>query len=199
MGCPSDAYSKKGDDSIKCGDYKVIINLEDKVDTYFFTKYRGPLRNACRGYNVHVNANLFGCLLLPEPPTHVPVPHETILLMETLSSIPVTATHISQWTSQCAILLKVKKVVLYGWNHVMLDMPNSYWQCCIEPFLVDGCIFPGNRVMVLPERRIRVMDLFHEGHLGIIRMKTLAFSLIWLTQIDHVCRRKFRYVILVNI
>ena len=53
---------------------------------------------------------------------------EMIPVMETLSSIPVTTNQISQWTFQDAILSKVKKVVLHGWNDTMEDIFNSYWQ-----------------------------------------------------------------------
>ena len=77
----------------------------------------------------HANADLFSRLPLPDIPTKVPVLPETILLMETLSSIPVTATQISQWTSQDTTLSKVKNFILNGWNQVTEDIPNSYWQC----------------------------------------------------------------------
>ena len=126
----------------------------------------------------HANADLFSRLSLPDIPTKVPVPPETILLMETLSSIPVTATQISQWTSHSTTLSKVKNFILNGWNQVTEDKPNSYWQCRNELSLFDGCILRGNRVIIPPEGRIRVMDLLHEGHPGTTRMKTLACSYV---------------------
>ena len=103
----------------------------------------------------HANADLFSRLPLSDIPIKVPVPPETILLMERLSSIPVTATQISQWTSQDTILSKVKNFVLNGWNHVTEDIPNSYWQCRNELSLYDGCILQDNRVIIPPEGRIR--------------------------------------------
>ena len=140
----------------------------------------------------HANADLFSRLPLSNIPTKVAVPPETILQMKTLSSIPVTATQISQWTSQDTILSKVKNFVLNGWNHVTEDIPNSYWKCRNELSLFDGCILRGNRVIIPPEGRIRVMDLLHEGHPVTTRMKALAHSYVWWPGIDHDLQEKVK-------
>ena len=65
------------------------------------------------------------------------------------------------------------------------DIPNSYWKYRNELSLFDGCILRGNRVIIPPEGRIRVMDLLHEGHPGTMRMKALVRSYDWWPGIDH--------------
>ena len=47
----------------------------------------------------HNNADMLSRLPLPETPGAVPLPGETILLLGMLSSLPVTAEQIIQWTN----------------------------------------------------------------------------------------------------
>ena len=149
----------------------------------------------------YANADLFSCLLLLEAPTYVPVSLEAILLMETLSSIPVISSQISRWTSQDAILSKVMKVLLYGWNHVIENIPNSnsYWQCRNELSLFDDFLIGGNRVIVPLEGGIRVMDLLYYGHTGTTR------KIHWLVhsfddqKLIMICSRSLRYMMHVKV
>ena len=48
----------------------------------------------------HANADLFSRLPLPDSPVKVSVPFEAVMLMESLSSSPVTAAQIKQWTAK---------------------------------------------------------------------------------------------------
>ena len=53
-------------------------------------------------------------LPLPETPAKVPVPGETILLLDMLNSLPVTSEQIKQWTSKDPVLSKVKIMIQQG-------------------------------------------------------------------------------------
>ena len=53
------------------------------------------------------NADLFSRLPLPEAPKEVPMPGETVLLLETLQSSPITATQIKAWTARDSVLSRV--------------------------------------------------------------------------------------------
>ena len=48
----------------------------------------------------HSNADTLSRLPLPEIPTDVPLPGETIVLLDMLNSLPVTAEQIRQWTDK---------------------------------------------------------------------------------------------------
>ena len=61
------------------------------------------------------NADALSRLPLPESPTSVPLPGETIFLMDTLETSPVNATQIRTWTSKDPVLSRVKELVLQGW------------------------------------------------------------------------------------
>ena len=64
----------------------------------------------------HSNADMLSRLPLPESPPDVPLPGETILLLEQLQSSPITAAQIKKWTSQDPVLSRVRNNVLHGWQ-----------------------------------------------------------------------------------
>ena len=57
------------------------------------------------------NADALSRLLLPEAPKKVPVPAETILLLEHLSLLPLSAEQIRLSTARDPILAKVQQLV----------------------------------------------------------------------------------------
>ena len=65
----------------------------------------------------HANADVLSRLPLPKAPSQVPVPGETMLLMEALDSSPVTASQIKSWTAHNPVLAKVHDLLLQGWQH----------------------------------------------------------------------------------
>lgn len=65
----------------------------------------------------HANADALSRLPLPDTPTVVPVPGDTILLLETLQCSPVTATAIKAWTDCDPTLARVRDMVKKGWTH----------------------------------------------------------------------------------
>ena len=122
----------------------------------------------------HANADMLSRLPLPQAPEHVPVPPETIHLMDTLNSSPATAAYIKQWTTKDPMLSKVKDLVLRG--HYGKEAISPYHGFWMELSVQDGCLLRGNRVVIPPEGREQVMELLHLGHPGNSRMKGLAYS-----------------------
>ena len=64
-------------------------------------------------YNYHIqykpgkdnsNADVLSRLPLPDLPSSVPLPRETVFLMDTLQTSPVNATHIKKWTNDDPLL-----------------------------------------------------------------------------------------------
>ena len=64
----------------------------------------------------NVNADMRSCLPLPECPADVPTPGETVLLMETFQSSPVSIEEIRTWTKEDPVLSKVKGLLINGWK-----------------------------------------------------------------------------------
>ena len=67
----------------------------------------------------HVNADVLSRLPLLEAPSDVPLPGETVLLLDTLHG-PVTAIQIKHWTDRDPLLSSVRNRILQGWH-----LPNK--------------------------------------------------------------------------
>ena len=64
------------------------------------------------------NADGLSRLPLPNYPTDIPVPGETILLMRNLELSEITAERISQWTSRDPLLSRIRRFLQLGWPHL---------------------------------------------------------------------------------
>ena len=124
----------------------------------------------------HGNADLLSRLLLPCDIKTETLTGESILLVQSLSSSPVTEEQMKLLTDRDPILSRVKEMVLTGC--FTTDGGNDD----LKPFqrrreelsLYDGCILWGNRVVVCTKARQCILTEIHEGHPGISWMKGVA-------------------------
>eukprot|EP00731_Ephydatia_muelleri_P028865 Em0020g509a len=136
-----------------------------------------------------LQANADGLSRLPlkgEEPGDVPLPGDTILMMESLSNADsvVTATTIRSWTDKDIVLSLVRRMVLHGWQPQASDEFRPYEQRKLELSVQNGCVLWGSRVVVPPQGRQHVLEMLHEGHPGISRMKSLARGIVWWPKLD---------------
>lgn len=105
---------------------------------------------------------------------------------------PITAKQIKSWTSHDPILAKVHDKVLQGW--VDTKDPNflPYQRRKRELSIEDGCVLWGNRVIVPPPGRAKVIDTLHEGHPGMVRMKCLARCYVWWPSMEQELEQKVK-------
>ena len=97
----------------------------------------------------NANADVLSRLPLPECPSEVPLPGETVLLLETLEASPINAKQIAEWTEKDPVLSKVKKWLTEGWPEKEHEEElRPYRQRKDELSLQDGCILWGSRVIV---------------------------------------------------
>ena len=129
---------------------------------------------------------------LPEVPTKIPLPGETILLMESLNLSHVTAEKISQWTKRDPILSRIHQFLLTNWPQVLSEDFIPFQRRKEELSVESGCILWGSRVIVPKVGQESVLDMLHEGHPGISRMKALARSYVWWPGMDQQLENRVR-------
>ena len=96
----------------------------------------------------------------------VPLPGETVFLMETLENTPVNATQIKNWTNNDRILAKVRKMVQKGWNNTEEESIQPYQRWRDELSVHAGCVMIGNRVVIPLAGRKHIIEQLHQSHPG---------------------------------
>ena len=112
------------------------------------------------------NADGLSRLPLPTSSQTIPVPSEHVLLLEHLSSGPVTATQIETMTRQDKVLSRVLYFVQNGWPATVEQTLKPYASRKYELSSLNGCVLWGTRVVVPTAGRKRILDDLHETHQG---------------------------------
>ena len=90
------------------------------------------------------NSNADGLSRLPlrESPSSVPVPGDTVLMMEALLDMgsAVSAATIKSWTDRDPVLSRVRRMVLHGWQPQEGVDFQPYEQRKHELSVEDGCV-----------------------------------------------------------
>ena len=124
-------------------------------------------------------------LYLPSPHKHTPVPGDIVHLLETINTSPVDATKIELWTARDPVLSQVLQFVLQGW-------PSEVEEEAVKPYFIrreelsvhTGCLLGGAWVIVQPQGREEVLNILHDTHPGIVKMKSLARSYVRWPKVD---------------
>ncbi len=144
-----------------------------------------------RSANDHGNAD--GLSRLPLPVQHSDRKDAVeAYLIKKLDALPVCSSDIRKETRADPILCRVKEVVSTG-----LFPPTKDSENLLKPYLtreefslMQDCLMWGQRVIVPPNLRQRVLEDLHTGHPGVVKMKALAHSYIWWPNIDSQIEEK---------
>ena len=131
------------------------------------------------------NADALSRLPLSAQPGEVPFPQDIFQVFTSIDSSTVTSTMIAEETKKDILLSRVYKFTLLGWPDKLRDESfRPYFSRKSELSVDKGCVLWGTRVIIPTSLRTRVIDLLHEEHIGIVRMKSQARAYVWWPHID---------------
>jgi hypothetical protein len=132
------------------------------------------------------NADAMSRLPLPDTSREVLLPAETVCLIEFMDTTPIDVDLIKHLTDRDPVLSRVRRFVDLGWPAKNGEEElQPYFTRREELSIQSGCILWGARVIVPTAARKRVVDMVHEAHPGIVRMKTFARSYVWWPKLDR--------------
>ena len=106
-----------------------------------------------------------------------------------LESVPVKSSEIAAATSHDPILAQVVRFIQDGWpQHDPPDQRESlkpYVDRQHELTTQNGCVLWGLRVVEPSGLRERILDVLHETHTGVVKMKAVARTRVWWPAIDR--------------
>ena len=97
-----------------------------------------------------------------------------------LNCHPVSAREIARETARDRVLSKVFTLTQNGWNQACDDPEfKPYYVRRNEISIEQGCLLWGLRVIIPPKFQTEVLNVLHEAHPGIVRMKSVSRSYVW--------------------
>ena len=104
-----------------------------------------------------------------------------------MDKTPVTSHQIATGTRTDPVLSKVYSFVLDGWPESNTDIEIlPYFKRRTELSVNQGCLLWGSRVIIPPEyQEAKLLAELHDTHPGMVKMKSLSRSYIWLPNLDQ--------------
>ena len=136
---------------------------------------------------VHVSGKSIG---LADCLSRLPIPGETndVMMDEDLMVCKVDTLaykwhqQIEDATRENDEMLALKAVIFNGWPANKQDLPlklTPYWNVRDELSTYNGIIFKGERIVIPPQMRDRILRILHQAHLGMVKTKQRARDMVY--------------------
>ena len=123
----------------------------------------------------HSNADGLSRLPLAQSTPVGNLPEPTVFNLRQIAVLPVDAAHLVSATHHDPTLSRVLRYTQSGWPATGVPAELKAFENHQSELTVEsGCILRGIRVLVPVALQKRVLEELHEGHPGIVRMKSLA-------------------------
>ena len=100
----------------------------------------------------------------------------------------VTRDQVKEATDEDPALVELKKCINQGWIDTKVSSIQGYRHIFHELTIVDGMVLRGDRVVVPAKLRQRMVEIAHEGHQGLVRIKhRLLRAHVWFLGMDSQC------------
>ena len=105
-------------------------------------------------------------------------------IIQTATDIPecLSMTELQQVSSQDNHLQKLKHFIITGWpnskDKISAEL-KPYWLYRDKLAVIDGVILKGSCIIIPNSLRQQVLDQLHTSHMGIEKMKLLAYKCVY--------------------
>ncbi len=133
----------------------------------------------------HGNADGFSRLPLPGDPKDCETSDAaSVFNMSQIEKLPVQATQVASETRKDKVLSSVLDLTMVGWHRPVEGLQPFYIRRH-ELTVQQGCLMWGMRVVIPASLQQIVLQELHAGHQGCVKMKALARSYVWWSNIDE--------------
>ena len=119
---------------------------------------------------------------------HAYEPVVNLIQERKLNCLPLSADMVKKETEKDTLLSQVMLKINQGWPSSSKNLPKElhpYFHRKLQLTVHNGCILLSHRVVIPSSLRQQVLTEIHEGHMGIVRMKSLARMHVWWPKIDE--------------
>jgi transposase InsO family protein len=105
--------------------------------------------------------------------------------MIAISSLPITAKQIAHATRNDPVMSRILHFLRTGWPDQVATEWSQFHRRRTELSIEEDCVLWGTRVVVPEKYRGHLLGLLHEGHPGIVKMKSVARMHCWWPNLDQ--------------